>query len=116
MFKKMFALMQADMRARERWPHLHRRRHQRLQASSETNFVFPTVYPLQSRWQERCRWNPPWSRSFAAMSMTFDETTVTCANRRVVVPRRVGEFHRHVKAQDALYRDLTAHPDIVWAL
>jgi uncharacterized protein len=87
-------------------------------AGADTNFVFPTQYPLKVAGK-----NHP-SLEVVVVDIVrrhvgdFDETLMTVRESKGGKYLAVSvTFTAHSKAQlDALYQDLTAHPDIVWAL
>jgi uncharacterized protein len=85
---------------------------------AESNFVFPTEYPLKVAGK-----NSP-ALEIAVVEIVqrhvanFDATTVTVRESKGGKYLAVSlSFTAQSKAQlDALYVDLTAHPEILWAL
>ena len=86
--------------------------------AGETNFVFPTVYPLKVAGRNDVALETTVVEIVRRHVEDFDETTVTVRESKGGKYLAVSvSFTATSKAQlDALYQDLTAHPDIVWAL
>jgi uncharacterized protein len=85
---------------------------------AETNFVFPTEYPLKIAGKNQPTLEVTVVEIVRRHVGDFDETTVTVRESKGGKYLAVSvTFTAHSKAQlDALYQELTAHPDIVWAL
>jgi uncharacterized protein len=84
----------------------------------ESNFVFPTEYPLKVAGK-----NSPVLESVVVEIVTrhvgdFDSTTITVRESKGGKYLAVSlTFTAQSKTQlDALYQDLTKHPEILWAL
>jgi len=86
--------------------------------AGETNFVFPTVYPLKVAGRNDVALETTVVEIVRRHVEDFDETTVTVRESKGGKYLAVSvSFTATSKAQlDALYQELTAHPDIVWAL
>jgi uncharacterized protein len=84
----------------------------------ETNFVFPTEYPLKIAGKNHPALETTVVEIVSRHVGDFDRTTVTVRESKGGKYLAVSvTFTAHSKAQlDALYQDLTDHPDIVWAL
>lgn len=87
-------------------------------SSPETHFVFPTTYPLKVAGKNAVALEATVVEIVRRHVHDFDETTVTVRESKGGKYLAVSvSFTATSKAQlDALYRDLTEHPDIVWAL
>ncbi|MBL8311176.1 MAG: DUF493 domain-containing protein [Burkholderiales bacterium] len=87
-------------------------------SAPETNFVFPTTYPLKIAGKSSVALEGTVIEIVRRHVHDFDETTVTVRESRGGKYLAVSvSFTATSKAQlDALYRELTEHPDIVWAL
>ncbi len=87
-------------------------------ASAQTNFIFPTTYPLKVAGKNDVALEATVVDIVRRHVHDFDETTVTVRESKGGKYLAVSvSFTATSKAQlDALYRDLTEHPDIVWAL
>ncbi|TAG45354.1 MAG: DUF493 domain-containing protein [Betaproteobacteria bacterium] len=87
-------------------------------AGAETNFVFPTEYPLKIAGKNHPQLEATVMEIVRRHVADFDATTVTVRESKGGKYLAVSvTFTAQSKAQlDALYLDLTAHPDIVWAL
>lgn len=87
-------------------------------SNGETHFVFPTVYPLKVAGKNDVALESTVVEIVRRHVNDFDETTVTVRESKGGKYLAVSvSFTATSKAQlDALYQDLTAHPDIVWAL
>ncbi len=86
--------------------------------AGETNFVFPTVYPLKVAGKNDSALEATVVEIVRRHVADFDETAVTVRESKGGKYLAVSvSFTATSKAQlDALYCDLTAHPDVVWAL
>ncbi|MBS0312596.1 MAG: DUF493 domain-containing protein [Proteobacteria bacterium] len=87
-------------------------------AAGDGPFVFPTVYPLKVAGRNAVSLEATVVDIVRRHVADFDATTVTVRESRGGKYLAVSvSFTAHSRAQlDALYRELTAHPDIVWAL
>jgi uncharacterized protein len=87
-------------------------------AGAETNFIFPTEYPLKIAGKNHPELETVVVEIVRRHVGDFDATSVTVRESKGGKYLAVSvSFTAHSKAQlDALYQDLTAHPDIVWAL
>lgn len=87
-------------------------------AGAETNFIFPTEYPLKVAGKNHPELETVVIDIVSRHVGDFDATSVTVRESKGGKYLAVSvSFTAHSKAQlDALYQDLTAHPDIVWAL
>lgn len=86
--------------------------------AGETNFVFPTTYPLKVAGKNAVALEATVIEIVRRHVHDFDETTVTVRESKGGKYLAVSvTFTARSKPQlDAIYQDLTAHPDIVWAL
>jgi uncharacterized protein len=87
-------------------------------SGADTNFIFPTEYPLKIAGKNHPELETTVVEIVRRHVGDFDSTTVTVRESKGGKYLAVSvTFTAQSKAQlDALYRDLTAHPDIVWAL
>jgi uncharacterized protein len=84
----------------------------------DSNFEFPTEYPLKVAGKNSSALETVVVEIVRKHVADFDETTVTVRESKGGKYLAVSvSFVAQSKPQlDALYRDLTAHPDILWAL
>jgi uncharacterized protein len=84
----------------------------------DSNFEFPTDYPLKIAGKNSPALETTVVEIVRRHIGDFDETTVTVRESKGGKYLAVSvTFVAQSKPQlDALYRDLTAHPDILWAL
>ena len=85
---------------------------------AETNFVFPTEYPLKIAGKNHPALETTVIEIVQRHVQDFDSTTLTVRESKggKYLAVSVTFIARSKPQLDALYKDLTAHPDIVWAL
>lgn len=85
---------------------------------AETNFVFPTEYPLKIAGKNHPALETTVIEIVQRHVQDFDSTTLTVRESKggKYLAVSVTFIARSKPQLDALYQDLTAHPDIVWAL
>jgi uncharacterized protein len=84
----------------------------------ESNFIFPTEYPLKVAGKNSSTLETVVVEIVQRHVADFDSTTVTVRESKGGKYLAVSlTFTAQSKAQlDALYVDLTAHPEVLWAL
>jgi uncharacterized protein len=89
-----------------------------LYKDKETLFVFPTEYPLKVAGKNKPGFEQTVTAIVRRHVADFDDTMLTVRESRGGKYLSVSvTFTARSKPQlDALYQDLTAHADIVWAL
>jgi uncharacterized protein len=84
----------------------------------ESNFVFPTEYPLKVAGKNSPALEAVVVEIVARHVSDFDSTTVTARESKGGKFLAVSlSFRATSKSQlDSIYRELTAHPEVLWAL
>jgi uncharacterized protein len=84
----------------------------------ESNFVFPTEYPLKVAGKNSTTLETVIVEIVQRHVADFDSTTVTVRESKGGKYLAVSlSFTAHSKTQlDALYSELTQHPEVLWAL